>query len=682
MCDTLNVSYDRFIRTSQPDHYRASQAIWAAMEERGDLYLDRYEGWYSVRDEAYYEPDELTDADDGAKLSPHGTPVEWTVEESWFFRLSKYQQPLLDLYAANPDFIQPDSRRNEVLRFVEGGLKDLSISRTSFDWGVPVPGSDNHVMYVWLDALTNYLTGLGYPDETELWQRYWPANVHLIGKDVVRFHAVYWPAFLMSAGIALPKQVYGHGFLLSRGEKMSKSVGNVVDPMVLAERFGVDALRYFLLREVPFGQDGSYSAEAIVARANAELANSFGNLAQRSLSMIFKNLDGVLPQPGSAGADRELLAVVEEATKREVPDAFERLAFSQGIEAWLRAVFACNQYVDTQAPWALRKTDPERMAAVLGTIVVAVRELARGDRSDHPRIGRQIADLDRRRQGRGADPAADAVVSQARARRGRGGGRVRLIDSHCHLNYEGLVERQDEVLENARARGVHGFLNISTRQKEWNDVIARRRASCGRLGERRGPSARGRRSSRSRRGGLDRRHITFPCDRDRRVRPRLLLRQVRPRGAARALRGAYRRRAADRPATHRPHPRRGGGHGRDPRQRGQGRGRDRRAPLLHRLGRAGAQGPRSRLLSSRCRGIVTFKNAADLQDIAKWLPADQMLVETDAPFLAPVPHRGQKCEPAFVADTAAFVAELRGEELEALGEATTANFFKLFSKAA
>jgi len=377
MCDVLNVSYDLFIRTSEPAHYRASQAIWSAMEERGDLYLDRYEGWYSVRDEAYYEPDELTSAEDGSKLSPQGTPVEWTVEESWFFRLSKYQQPLLDLYAANPDFIQPDSRRNEVLRFVEGGLKDLSISRTSFDWGVPVPGSNSHVMYVWLDALTNYITGLGYPDDTELWKRYWPANVHLIGKDVVRFHAVYWPAFLMSAGIALPRQVYGHGFLLSRGEKMSKSVGNVVDPMVLAERFGVDALRYFLLREVPFGQDGSYSAEAIVARANAELANSFGNLAQRTLSMIHKNLGGVIPAAGEAGADRELLAVVKDATGSEMPEAFERFAFSVGIEAWLRAVFACNAYVDAQAPWTLRKTDPERMAAVLGTLVVAVRELTR-----------------------------------------------------------------------------------------------------------------------------------------------------------------------------------------------------------------------------------------------------------------------------------------------------------------
>src|SRR5919112_76310 len=334
MCDTLNVSYDRFIRTSEDDHHRASKAIWKAMEERGDLYLDRYEGWYSVRDEAYYEEDELTTSEDGSKLSPQGTPVEWTVEESWFFRLSKYQQPLLEHYAANPDFIRPDSRRNEVVRFVEGGLKDLSISRTSFDWGVPVPGSDNHVMYVWLDALTNYITGLGYPDKTELWQRYWPADVHLIGKDVVRFHAVYWPAFLMSAGVALPKQVYGHGFLLSRGEKMSKSVGNVVDPMLLAEKFGVDALRYFLLREVSFGQDWSYSAEAIVSRANAELANSFGNLAQRTLSMIFKNLDGVLPAPGERDEDAELITAVQMAVEQDIPKAFEQFAFSQGIETW------------------------------------------------------------------------------------------------------------------------------------------------------------------------------------------------------------------------------------------------------------------------------------------------------------------------------------------------------------
>lgn len=393
MCDTLNVSYDRFIRTSQPDHYRASQAIWKAMEENGDLYLDRYEGWYSVRDEAYYEEHELAAGDNGGKLSPQGTPVEWTVEESWFFRLSKYQQPLLDLYAAQPDFIQPDSRRNEVIRFVEGGLKDLSISRTSFDWGVPVRGSDKHVMYVWLDALTNYITGLGYPDDTELWRRYWPADVHLIGKDVVRFHAVYWPAFLMSAGITLPRQVYGHGFLLSRGEKMSKSVGNVVDPMMLADRFGVDALRYFLLREVTFGQDGSYSAEAIVARANAELANSFGNLAQRTLSMVYKNLGGVLPASGEEPDDKELLTFVTGIANVDMVEHFHRFGFSFGIEAWIKAVFACNQYIDAQAPWTLRKSDPERMAAVLGTLVAAVRELTRAIRPIIPASADKLLSL-------------------------------------------------------------------------------------------------------------------------------------------------------------------------------------------------------------------------------------------------------------------------------------------------
>ncbi len=372
MCDDLNISYDRFIRTTDPDHYAASQAIWKAMEAAGDLYLDRYEGWYSVRDEAFYDEKELVDGEGGQKLSPQRTPVTWTAEETWFFRLSKYQQPLLDLYAANLDFIRPESRRNEIMRFVEGGLSDLSVSRTSFDWGVPVPGSPGHVMYVWVDALTNYLTGAGYPDGE---QKYWPADLHLIGKDIVRFHAVYWPAFLMSAGIALPKSVFGHGFLLHRGEKMSKSLGNVVDPGDLARAFGVDALRYFLLREVSFGQDGSYSAEAIVTRVNAELANSFGNLAQRTLSFIAKNL-GTLPDAGRAdGADALLIEEVIVAAAG-LKTAFDDLMLSQGIEAWLRGVFACNQYIDAQAPWTLRKTDPERMNAVLRTLVRAIRILA------------------------------------------------------------------------------------------------------------------------------------------------------------------------------------------------------------------------------------------------------------------------------------------------------------------
>lgn len=377
MYGKLNISYDNFMRTSDPAHHRASQAIWRAMEANDDLYLDRYEGWYSVRDEAFYDESELTDGEGGIRLSPQGTPVEWTVEESWFFRLSAYQDRLLALYNDNPDFIRPESRRNEVLRFVEGGLKDLSVSRTSFDWGVPVPGSPGHVMYVWVDALTTYLSGIGYPDTDGDFARFWPANIHMIGKDIVRFHTVYWPAFLMSAGLPLPRQVFGHGFLLNRGEKMSKSLGNVVDPMTLAEQFGVDALRYYLLREVSFGQDGSYSAEAIVRTANADLANSFGNLAQRSLSMIFKNLGGEISNDYSPSEeDLALRSAVRDAAVNLLPREFEKLSFSVGIEEWLRAVFACNQYVDTQAPWALRKTNPERMRAVLMTLFRAIRTLA------------------------------------------------------------------------------------------------------------------------------------------------------------------------------------------------------------------------------------------------------------------------------------------------------------------
>lgn len=346
MADRLNMSYDVFQRTTDAAHYRASQAIWQAMAAKGDLYLDRYEGWYSVRDEAFYDESELVAGPDGAKLSPQGTPVEWQVEESWFFRLSAYAEPLLAHIASHPGFIQPESRRNEVVSFLKGGLRDLSVSRSSFDWGVPVPDAPGHVMYVWVDALTNYLTGLGYPDQTPELAKYWPADIHLIGKDIIRFHTVYWPAFLMSANLPLPKTVFGHGFLLHRGEKMSKSLGNVVDPMELTERFGVDALRYFLMREVSFGSDGSYSAEAIVTRCNAELANSFGNLAQRSLSMIFKNMGGTLkadfPQ---SEADASLLATVrsEIAALRE---AFATYDFGAGLDGWMRAVFACNAYVD------------------------------------------------------------------------------------------------------------------------------------------------------------------------------------------------------------------------------------------------------------------------------------------------------------------------------------------------
>lgn len=378
MCEKLHINYDKFMRTTNARHHAASVALWKAMEASGDLYLDSYEGWYSIRDEAYYADDEVTGGEGEQKLSPQGTPVEWTVEESWFFRLSKYQDQLLAHYRDNPEFIRPDSRKNEVLRFVEGGLRDLSVSRTSFDWGVPVPGSPGHVMYVWVDALTTYLSGLGFPDPNSDYSKFWPANVHIIGKDIVRFHAVYWPAFLMSAGLPLPKQVFGHGFILARdGAKMGKSAGNAADPMELADRYGVDQFRYFLLREVNFGQDGSWSEEAIVLRSNAELANSFGNLAQRTLSQIYKNCDGHLPTiHGHTDDDNQLLAAVGKAVSEAIPAAFEDLALSQAAEVWINAVFACNAYIDAQAPWALKKTDTDRMETVLATLYICIAQLA------------------------------------------------------------------------------------------------------------------------------------------------------------------------------------------------------------------------------------------------------------------------------------------------------------------
>jgi methionyl-tRNA synthetase len=375
MDERLNVSFDRFIRTTEEQHHRSSQVLWNRVQQSGDLYVDVYSGWYSVRDEAYYDESETTVGDDNVRRGPQGTPVEWVDERSYFFRLSAYQDRLLKLYEEQPDFIGPDSRRNEIVSFVKSGLKDLSVSRTTFDWGVKVPNDPEHVMYVWFDALTNYITGVGFPDETSANWKYWPADLHVIGKDIIRFHAVYWPAFLMSAGVPLPRRVYAHGFLFSRGEKMSKSVGNVVDPFNLADQYGVDQVRYFFLREVPFGQDGNYNHEAIVARINADLANDLGNLAQRSLSMIGKQLGGVVPEPGAfSDSDKAILAHADGmlALARE---AMSTQQIHQALNAIFAVVAEANRYFAGEAPWALAKTDPARQKTVLYVTAEVIRQL-------------------------------------------------------------------------------------------------------------------------------------------------------------------------------------------------------------------------------------------------------------------------------------------------------------------
>jgi methionyl-tRNA synthetase len=373
--ETLGSSFDRFIRTTDADHHVASQAIWENMVANGDIYLDTFSGWYSIRDEAFYADSELTVLDDGTRIATEsGTPVTWTEEASYFFRLSAYQDKLLDLYEQHPEFIGPATRRNEVASFVRGGLRDLSISRTTFDWGVKVPGHDDHVMYVWVDALTNYITAAGYPDtESERWKKFWPADLHIIGKDIIRFHCVYWPAFLMSAGIELPKRVYAHGFLLNSGEKMSKSIGNVVDPYVLVNEFGLDPIRFFCLREVPFGQDGSYSHEAIIARVNADLANELGNLAQRTLSMVGKYYDGVLPAPAMlTDADLALLDKADGLLDR-VRVEMDQQAIHIALEAIWDVLGDTNKYISVEQPWKLAKTDLERTGTVLYVCAEVVR---------------------------------------------------------------------------------------------------------------------------------------------------------------------------------------------------------------------------------------------------------------------------------------------------------------------
>lgn len=372
----LGCSNDDFIRTTEPRHHAASQEIWRRMAANGDIYKDTYAGWYSVRDEAYYQEGETEVRDDDVRYGPQDTPVEWVEEESYFFRLSQYQDKLLTLYEDHPEFIAPDVRRNEVKSFVKGGLRDLSISRTTFNWGVPVPGDEKHVMYVWVDALTNYITGVGFPDESDPKWKYWPADVHVIGKDISRFHAVYWPAFLMSAGIELPKRVFAHGFLLSGGKKMSKSTGNVVDPIELIEKFGADAVRYYCLREVPFGNDGSYTDETIINRVNADLANDLGNLAQRSLSMVFKHCGEAIPTPGAFTPEDEKLLADADALYAQAKEAMNKQAIHQALNAVWQVVADANRYFAGQEPWALRKTDPDRMQTVLYVTAEIVRQVA------------------------------------------------------------------------------------------------------------------------------------------------------------------------------------------------------------------------------------------------------------------------------------------------------------------
>ena len=375
MARAMGISNDDFIRTTEERHARSCTALWEALDRAGAIRLGHYEGWYAVRDEAFYDESELTTGADGLRRAPSGAPVDWVREPSYFFKLSEFQDRLLKLYEERPDFIQPTSSRNEVLAFVRSGLRDLSISRTSFSWGIPVPGAPDHVMYVWIDALQNYLSALGYPDMESPRMAFWPVDVHLVGKEITRFHAVYWPAMLMAAGMPVPKRIFANGWWTVEGEKMSKSLNNALAVQPLIDEFGLDPLRYFLLREMPFGNDGDFSRRALITRLNVELANDLGNLAQRTLSFIAKNAGGTMPSRGALHESDNTVIAIAESLPGRVRHAMDRVAFHEALDEIWKLVRAANAYIDHEAPWALRKTDPERMRAVLRILCEALRTI-------------------------------------------------------------------------------------------------------------------------------------------------------------------------------------------------------------------------------------------------------------------------------------------------------------------
>ncbi|KAL3781752.1 hypothetical protein HJC23_004851 [Cyclotella cryptica] len=364
------------MRTTEEEHKEAVRHLWKVLVDKGAIYLGSYEGWYSVRDECYYNESELVDG-----KAPTGAEVTWVKkEDSYFFKLSDYQDKLLQYYEQNQDFIAPESRRNEVVSFVKGGLKDLSISRTTFDWGVKVPGEEEgHVMYVWLDALTNYISALGYPnmEDGSKFSKFWPAALHVVGKDILRFHAVYWPAFLMAADLPLPRRIFAHGWWTKDGEKISKSLGNVIDPVELVETYGVDPTRFFLMSEVTFGNDGDFSDEKMIYKINANLANELGNLNQRIMTLVYKNCDGAVPvEIGPLTDDDKQLLATAASLCQVTGEAISNQAIHKYVEHMVSMVWDANKYIDVQAPWVLRKTDTERMKTVLYVLMEVMRHVA------------------------------------------------------------------------------------------------------------------------------------------------------------------------------------------------------------------------------------------------------------------------------------------------------------------
>ena len=699
LAKAMNFSNDAFIRTTEPRHAKASQAIWQALMDNGHIYLGSYSGWYAVRDEAFYDESELTEDEDGIKRAPSGAEAEWVEEPSYFFDLSKWQDRLLAFYDANPDFIAPPSRRNEVVSFVKGGLKDLSVSRTSFKWGVPVPDDADHIMYVWLDALTNYATAVDYPDkDSQAFSNYWPCDLHMVGKDILRFHAVYWPAFLMGAGIDPPKRVFAHGWWTNEGQKISKSIGNIIDPFDVVERYGLDQLRYFLLREVPFGNDGDFSHRAMVNRINGDLANDLGNLVQRVTSMIHRYFDGTMPvhEGGHRDADGELLDAAS-GLLETCRDRMRAQAFHEVLDAVWSVIRQANAYVGPSGAVGIDQgrqdsdrggardagpDDPprrDRLAALhAGLGGPHPRSAGRGSRTPdvrQSRLGRQRA------RGDGAPQTDPGLSPAAGGGSRRGGVCLMLVDSHCHLDFDAFDGDRAEVLERAAAAGVGRVVTICTRLTEFERVRAlardHRAVDCS-VGihphnvEDEGTAETARLVTLAAEPevvGIGETGLDFYYDHSPRDVQRASFRNHIAAARETGLPLIVHTRDAD----------------------------DETAAILSEEMEEGAfpgvihcfsAGPALAETAIELglyisfSGIVTFRKSDELRGIAAEVPLDRLLVETDAPYLAPVPRRGKRNEPAFVAHTAAAIAEVKGIDVDLISQQTTDNFFRLFRKSA
>ena len=373
----LNLSNNDFIRTTEKRHHKSVEDLWNKLVQSGDIYLDKYKGWYSVSDEAYYDDDEIEEKE-GLKISKlSGSKVEWVEEESYFFKLSAWNKKLLDVYKSNPSFILPVARKNEVVKFVEKGLKDLSVSRTSFSWGIPVPKNNKHIIYVWLDALANYLSALNYPDvSSDLYKNYWPADLHIIGKDILRFHAIYWPAFLMAAKLPLPKRIFGHGWILSDEKKMSKSLGNILDPLDIIKNYGIDQLRYYLIKEVSLGNDGNVSLENLKNCINNDLANNYGNLCQRVFAFLKKNCNNKIPKNTSLTNEGKLLTNKLKKNIKKLNEFINEQDLNNYIKQVIEYSFDSNKYFNDSEPWSLKKTDVKKMNSILYSIVEQIKNIS------------------------------------------------------------------------------------------------------------------------------------------------------------------------------------------------------------------------------------------------------------------------------------------------------------------